>query len=139
MENVESMARAFRHTFGKRLPDGRRITRACSKWYIEYRDATGKLRRLPGFSDRRATEAHANELQRRVDRQAAGILDAESLNLTAQLVAPIQEHVGAYETNLRAGGVSAQHLSETCRRLKRLFVDCGFERPVDLRSEPAQK
>lgn len=69
------------------LVDGRREKRVCPKWYVTFTDATG--RRIPGYTDKRATEAYANELQRGVDRENAGIIDRESVELSQDLSAKI--------------------------------------------------
>lgn len=132
------MARVFRHKYPKRTPDGRKVRVPCRKWYIAYVDADGRRRKEPGFTDKRATEERANEIQKRIDRQKAGILDSESLNLTAQLTAPIEDHVRAYETFLKAQNVSDWHLSETMRRLKYMTTECGFNRLADIKADPVQ-
>ena len=64
------------------MPNGGRVKRTCAKWYIEYKEPGGRVRRVPGFTDKRATEARANELQRRVDREKAGIIDRASVELS---------------------------------------------------------
>ena len=133
------MARVFRHTYTKRLPDGRREKRTCAKWYIELTEATGRVRRVPGYVDKRATEAYANELQRRVDRERAGIIDTESVELSRELSASIEKHIEVYRTHLQASEVSEWHLSETTRRLRRIVQDCGFARLLDIRAEAVQR
>jgi len=136
---VGFMARVHRQPYSKRRQDGSIVRRLCRKWYIEYYDASGKRHNIPGFTDKRATEVRANEIQTRIDRQKAGILDAESLNLTAQLTAPIATHIDAYETHLRAGGVCPRHLKETVRRLNSILEVCEFRRLTDIRAEPIQR
>ncbi len=133
------MARVYRHTYTKGLPNGQRVTKTCAKWYIEYVDASGRPRRKVGYTDKRATEAYAAELQRRVDREKAGIIDSESLNLSKQLGVGIETHIEAYRLHLRTADVSDWHLTETMRRLKVIVETCGFARLVDLKAEPVQK
>ncbi len=132
------MARVFRQTYTQRLPDGQRVKRICRKWYIEYVDATGRPRRVPGYTDKRATEAYMNELQTGVDREKAGIIDRQSVELSAGLTADIQRHTDAYRVHLQASGVSGWHLSETTRRLRRVTKDCGFGRLLDIKAESIQ-
>src|SRR5688572_16296588 len=111
------MARVFRHTYTMKTKSGGRITRTCRKWYIEYTDAGGRVHRVPGYQDKRATEAYAGELQRGVDRERAGIIDRESIDLSRELSASIDRHIEAYRVHLQSAGVSTDHLSETMRRL----------------------
>jgi len=133
------MARVFRHTYTQKGPDGKRIMRTCAKWYIEYTEPGGRPRRVPGFTDKRATEAYANDLQRRVDREKAGIIDRESVTRSRELSARIDGHVEAYRVHLQASGVSAWHLSETTRRLQRMIDDCEFTRLSEIKAEPVQR
>ena len=83
------MARIFKHTYTKPLPegselftrkgkryarfkdskgkmataplseDGKKIIVQTSKWYIDYTDANGKRCRVPGFTDHKASEQRA--------------------------------------------------------------------------------
>ncbi len=132
------MARVFRHNYTM-IRNGQRQRRTCKKWYIEYTDASGKLRRVPGFTDRRATEARANELQRRVDRERAGIIDRESIDLSRELSADIGRHVDAYGVHLKGKGVSEWHHAETLRRLRVMVKGCGFGMLADVKAEPVQR
>ncbi len=133
------MARVFRHSYRRKRADGRRKTRTCTKWHIEHTDASWRVRRVPGYTDKSATEAYANELQRLADRERAGIIDRESLNVSQALTAGIERHIDVYRTHLRASGVSAWHLSETTRRLRRVVKDCGFARLLDIAAEGVQR
>ncbi|MGD8452198.1 MAG: tyrosine-type recombinase/integrase [Phycisphaerae bacterium] len=118
---------------------GRRVTVEARNWAIEYTDAGGHVRRVKGYADKGATLAKAAELTRAVERERAGIIDQQSIDLSASLKANIDRHVDAYETHLRASGVSAAHLSETLRRLRRIVADCGFTRLAGVTAEPVQR
>ena len=69
------MARIFRQHYSKTQPDGSKIKRQSGKWYIEYRDAQGIRRRVPGYRDKMATQQYAAELERRAEREQAGLVD----------------------------------------------------------------
>jgi integrase len=119
--------------------DGRSVVLETSKWYIEYTDASGRMRRVPGFTDKRATEAKAADLERARDREAAGIIDQQSIDLSGKLTAPIAGHVDAYDVYLLAADVSGKHRSETMRRLRTLIDGCAFKRLLDVQAEPVQR
>lgn len=40
------------------------MTRTARKWYVEYRDADGIVRRKAGYTDKAATQQLAAELER---------------------------------------------------------------------------
>ena len=118
---------------------GKRALVEADRWAVEYRDASGRPRRKTGYTDRRATEALAAELQREVDRGNAGIIDQESVNLSEHLGPAIRTHTDAYRIHLQAAGVSDWHLSETMRRLGVLIDDCGFAKLADIGADPVQR
>src|SRR5262245_49907827 len=55
--------------------DGAKYLRPAKRWYVEYRDHNGYLRREKGFTDKKATEALATELERTAERKRVGLID----------------------------------------------------------------
>jgi integrase len=129
------MARVFKHTYTKKDGNGKPIQHQTRKWYIEYRDANNELQRVPGFRDKKATMQRAAELERSAERQAAGVIDAESLDFAENLRLPIGTHVDAYERHLVVAGTTSKHLYETRRRLRRVVDDCSINRLADVQAE----
>ncbi len=132
------MARVFKHSYTMKLPDGTRESRKTKKWYVEWTDAQGVVRRKAGFTDKRATEALAQEMQKQVDREKAGIVDRDSLDLSESMSAPINAHIDAYVVHLESHA-SPRHVSETSRRLRVVIEACGFRRLNDIKSEPLSR
>ena len=113
------MARIFRHTYTKPLPenaeiftrkgkkyarfknaknktttallsqDNKKIIIETSKWYIEYRDNNDVTKRVPGFTDRKATEQYASEVEKNAERVRSGYRPKEREQLNRLL----QEHL----------------------------------------------
>lgn len=146
------MARIFKQTYTKPLPanadvftrkgkryarfkDGRgktitaplsqdctKIIREASKWYIEYRDADGQTKRVPGFTDKKATEQHASELERQAEQVRSGYRPKEY----RQLNRPLREHLSDFRSFLESKGDSKSHVSLTVQRARRVFDTCEF-------------
>ena len=146
------MARIFRHTYTKPLPmdadvltrkgkryarfkngkgktitaplseDGTKIIREASKWYIEYKDADGCITRVPGYTDKKATEQYAGELEREAEHVRSGYKPKEH----EQLQRPLQEHLGDFRSFLESKGDSKSHVSVTVQRARRVFDSCQF-------------
>ena len=133
------MARVFRATYTVKGRNGTRVTKTARKWYVEYVDADGITRRKPGYSDKGATQQLAADLQRQVERERAGIIDQTSIALSRELSAGIDRHVEAYSVYLQSSEVSAWHLSESMRRLRRVIAECRFVRLTDVKAEPVQR
>jgi len=110
------MARIFKHTYTAKDKSGKRATKRTRKWYIEYRDAAGVTRRVPGFVDKRATEQHAAQLERQAERERAGIIDVPLKHLKA----PIQEHIDAWLEDLERSGRSPDYMRKVRSRIEKL-------------------
>lgn len=110
------MARVFRQTYTKRARGGRRVTRQAKKWYIEYADATGTTRRVPGYKDKRASEQKAADLERHAERERAGILDV-TYEHTQALVA---EHIDAWLADLERARRSPEYTRKVASCIDRM-------------------
>ena len=140
------MARIFRQTYTKQLPteaeiftkkgkkyarfkngkgktitaplsqDDKNVIRETSKWYIEYRDADGMIKRVAGYTDRKATEQYASELERDAERVRSGYKPKEH----KQLSRPLVEHIKDFEKSLLAKGRTSKHAKQTALRVEKL-------------------
>lgn len=117
------MASIFKRTYSKTV-GGKRVKRKTQKWYIEYIDHDGRPRRLPGYTDRIATEQYAAELERTAQRIRAGILDHRELSAAS---VPLVQHVGDYLEVLEARGRSPKHVAVTSARLNAAIAGLGWE------------
>ena len=63
--------------------------RESKKWYIEYRDATDAVRRVPSYVDKAATSQKAAELEREAAQEQSGLIDG----FAAHRRRPSAEHV----------------------------------------------
>ena len=104
----------------------RRAGLARPKWYIKYRDAQGRLRRVAGGKDSAATLAKATELERRAEREAAGL----SCPADDAARAPIEDHLRAFEAALTARGRTREHVTRTLARVRRVLA--GANRISDI-------
>ena len=65
------MAAIFKPTYTKRDPKtGETIRKKTRKWYVEFRDGSGIVRRVPGYVDKEATRQLAAKLERQSAREA---------------------------------------------------------------------
>ena len=129
-------------------------SRETKAWYVEFRDHLEKVRRLPGFTDRKQTEELGRKVERLVCCRANGetpdlalcrwletlptkqrdvlsrwgLLDARSTAAGKALSA----HVEDFHASLLDKGNTAKHADTTQRRLEALFDACGFRGWSDL-------
>lgn len=144
--------RVFKPTYRNRQG----VTQRTAKFYCEFRDHTETVRRLAGYTERRATEHLARQVARLVtlrhgrepldlelarwvealpdrtrDTLAAwGLLEARELVGSRTLA----EHVAEFATALRARGRTANHARLTAQRARDLLAGCGFTSWTDIQA-----
>lgn len=128
------------------------------KWYVEFRDQHGREQRLPGFTNRAATD----ELGRNIEKLVAyfmasgghvapelqvwlvglprsirerlikiGLVDARRVAVSK----PLREHLDDFLTSRRAKGTSEKQVILLEGRLKRIFDACKFVEWTDVTGE----
>jgi integrase len=123
------MARVFKPTYTKTDPaTGAKTTRQLSKWYVEYRDADGRPHKVPGYTDKKATEQLAARLERDAARQQEGLVDPYAEHRKR----PLAEHLADYKKDLESQDNSPVYVSMAVSRLESLFEGCGFKVSRDL-------
>ena len=87
------------------------------KWYAQYRDATGRIKRKPAFTDKGASLKLAQELEERAMRRKMGLPgSAESI-----FEEPVAGMLVRFEKFLRSKNNTVDHCDQTMNRIKRLF------------------
>jgi integrase len=110
----------------KSFPGARQ--RKSTVWWIRYYTPDGRRLWAKGFKDRKATEALAVELERRGQREAAGIADPADEHAKR----PLAAHVADFRRYLAAKGNTALYVKLALFRLNALLDGCGFVRMSDL-------
>lgn len=130
------MARIFRHSYtAVNKQTGRREQRPTKKWYIEYVDERGRMRRVPGFRDKIATQRKAVELEHAVNLAHRGERPAKT---NADASRPLSEHLEEYAAHLAAKGDTDRHVSKTRARIKTLLAGVAAEFADELTQEKAE-
>ena len=62
---------------------GQKVSKKSRKWWIKYRDADGRVRRVPGCTDRAATLQMAAKLERDAELKRAGVNDPYEVHRSA--------------------------------------------------------
>jgi len=114
--------------------DGKPVLSESKKWYIEYRDADGIVRRVAGFSDKKATEQRAAELEREAAQRETGLIDRHAEHRQC----PLEKHLEAWEQALNAKGNTAKHATEQAKRVRKVFNACGFRFWQDISASKVQ-
>lgn len=144
--------RLFRQTYKVK---GDEEPRKSSKWYIEPRDLTGRLRRLPAFTDKRRSEEFGRLIERFTcshgrDRELARVellrtLETMPTELRAKLAKlrlideaaalgalTLDELLDRFRESLEAESRTKKHVRLTVGRVRRAFRACSFRAWSDL-------
>ena len=126
------MARLFKPKYPKKKTingkksvvtrNGKTVYTESRKYYIEYRDARGVLKRVPAYSDRVASEQLAQQLEREVAREQVGIINIAHEHLKA----PIQKHITDWLVDLKRMGRAPNYIRNLETRIERLRADLGW-------------
>jgi len=114
--------------------DGKPVLGESRKWYIEYRDADGIVRRVAGFTDKKATEQRASQLVREAAQRESGLIDRHAEHRQC----PLETHLGDWEKALNAKGNTAKHATEQAKRVRQVFDGCKFKFWPDISASKVQ-
>ena len=114
--------------------DGKPVLSESKKWYIEYRDGDGIVRRVAGFSDKKATEQRAAQLEREAAQRETGLIDRHAEHRQCSLEA----HLIDWEKALNAKGNTAKHAAEQPKRVRKVFNACRFKFWQDISASKVQ-
>ncbi len=134
--------RIFRATY----KDRKERARESSKWYVEFRDHLQTVRRLAGFTDRKATEELGRNLERLVEMQLSGAgpdaplarwLEALPVKMRENLTRiglldskragaskPLAEHLEDFRKSLVAKETTAKYIKLTVSRVSKVLDGC---------------
>ncbi len=112
---------------------GRDKGRKGASWYFSYDDENGVRRTRKGFTEKRATENLAREVEVKVRRLKEGLVDKEQAKRKVAAKAPIEEHLVAFEKSISRN--SEKHVKLTMSRLRRLVTDAEIKAIEDIDAE----
>jgi len=129
------VASLFRPTYVRTDPDtGRKVRKRVRKWYIKYRDADGRICKVPGFKDKEATKALARELELKADRKQAHLADP----FEEHHKRPLAEHLADFYRALLAKGNTDKQARQVRNRVRTILDGCGFRFIADLSASRVQ-
>ena len=123
------MAWLVKRSYRATLPDGSTERRRCEDWTIQYRDAAGKVRSVPGYSDKGASKQKAAKLELALAKGEQGLVDLYRVHRAR----PLTEHVADWLADRKAAGMSeVNYLRLARRRLELLLDGCGWKYLADV-------
>jgi site-specific recombinase XerC len=107
---------------------GTKYLKPSRRWYVQFRDEQGVVRRVPASPDKATAQQLARDLERRVERIRLGLHDpAEDATLK-----PLTEHLDDFRQHLISKGNTPAHVELSVSRIRRLCEGCRFVYPPDI-------
>jgi site-specific recombinase XerD len=95
-----------------------KIKAKSKKWWGQYKDALGRLKRVPLAIDKAAAQAMLHQIVQRVEREKAGLVDPTE----EQRRRPLAEHLREFDSYLRNRGVSDNQVGQNLTKLRKLVA-----------------
>ena len=105
-------------------------------WWIQYTDHLGKRKTAKGFTDKGLSEELASKLETESRLRKTGLVDAEQEKLAEKKLAPIADHLSAFEASL--ANHSVKYVKQVVRRVQRIVTACEFAKLADINRERLQ-
>jgi integrase len=129
------MREAGKAVFYPLSKDGTKYLKHTKKWYTEYRDAAGALKRVPLSPNKDAARLMLAEQLRKVEKEKAGHKDPFGPHRTTALTA----HLGDWLAVLRARGRDDEYTGLKKARVSAILDGCGFVYTADLSAERLER
>ena len=113
---------------------GQKVKTKSKKWWGRYRDESGTERRVPLAADKMAAQAMLNELVKRAERRAAGVVD----RFEEHRKRPLANHLTDFERHLKDKGISQEQVKLVASRTRRIVEGCKAALVGDLSASRVQ-
>ena len=114
---------------------GQRVKSKSKKWWGRYKDENGIECRVPLAVDKTAAQTMLNELVRKTERRAAGLID----RFDEHRQRPIDVHVEEFRKHLQARRVGEAQVKLVAYRVERIIEACRVRILTDLSASRVQK
>ena len=104
------------------------VRKKSPTWWIRYYTPDGKRHKVKGYTDKKATEAKAAELERRGIRLAEGIIEPSDVHAKR----PLAEHLADYLRYSAAKGNTGKHVADQQTRVQASLDGCRFVNVADV-------
>ena len=112
---------------------GQKVTQTSKKWWGQYKDADGRLRRKPLSVDKRVAKTMLNEIVKRVEREKAGLVDPTE----EQRQRPLSVHISEFESYLVNRDVTQAYTRQTLSQVRRMIDDRRWKMIADITASGA--
>jgi integrase len=125
------MASLVKRSYKATLPDGTVESRQVEHWTIQYRDATGKIKRAKAYKDKAASKQMMAKIELDLARGEQVMVNP----FKGHDASTISQHLHDYIKHLEGAGRDAQYIYIAKQRIKRVIEETGWESLKDITTD----
>jgi len=113
---------------------GKKIKTESKKWWGQYRDAHGTLKRVPLACNKNVAQQMIAEIVARVEREKAGIVDST----VVEMKRPIAQHIADFEKHQKSKNNTPNYVREIVKKVKRFVEHCRWRNVSQIKADDVE-
>ena len=113
---------------------GKKTKTESKKWWGQYRDSRGTLKRLPLAANKSVAQQMLAEIVARIEREKAGIVDPT----VAEMKRPIEQHIADFEKHQKSKNNSPTYVGELVKKIKRFVTRCRWRNLSQIKEDDVE-
>jgi len=101
---------------------GNKTKTESKKWWAQYRDAQGTLKRVPLACNKAVAQQMLADIVARIEREKAGIIDP----IVTEMKRPIAQHITDFEKHQKSKNNTPNYVKEIVKKVKRFAAQCRW-------------
>ncbi|MCC7351823.1 MAG: site-specific integrase [Phycisphaerales bacterium] len=111
------------------------LSKIGKNWYVSYYDASGRKKKIKGFTDKGESQRLAVKLENEKTAIRQGYVDPQQEQAKAQRSKGVADHLAEYVRHLQAKGCSANHIAYTQADIQKCIDHTGAKYASDITKE----
>jgi len=113
---------------------GKKTKTESKKWWGQYRDVHGTLKRVPLACNKNVAQQMLAEIVARVEREKAGIVDPTVVAMKQ----PISQHIADFEKHQKSKNNTPLYVKASVKMVKRFVDHCRWRNVAQIKAEDVE-
>lgn len=132
---INLMANLYKKPIEKTDPKtGKTVKTESKKWWVQYRDAQGTLKRVPLATNKNVAQQMLAEITAKIEREKAGIIDPT----VEEMKRPIEKHLVDFEKHQKSKNNTPQYVREIGKKVRRFVETCKWRNISQIKPEDVE-
>jgi site-specific recombinase XerD len=113
---------------------GKKTKTESKKWWGQYRDARGTLKRVPLACNKNIAQQMLAEIVARIEREKSGIVDPT----ITEMKRPIKQHLDDFEKHQKSKNNTPNYVRELVEKIKRFIARCHWRNTSQIKQKDVE-